>query len=119
MDEDLRAQDKVKVLNLYDVQVGLELLRDCIKKQKTTLQVEVKKCMNDLIIEVKKNNNNKLIKKKKERRRSKLKLKTIFQGYAKSWEARYRPIYRGEVRQISSPLSQFPLTLQTPLRNSY
>ena len=75
MDEDLRAQDKVKVLNLYDVQVGLELLRDCIKKQKTTLQVEVKKCKNDLIIEVKKK-----IKRKKRKEKVGVKTKNHFSG---------------------------------------
>lgn len=50
MDENLQLQDEVKVSKLYNVHVGFELLGDCIKKPRTTLQVEVKKCMDDLII---------------------------------------------------------------------
>ena len=58
-------------------------------------------------------------KKKKGREREggggKLKLEPIFQGFAKSWEGRYRPIAQGWVEQVSSPLSQFLLTFTNSL----
>lgn len=45
MDEDLQTQDKIEVLKLYNIYIGLESLWHCIKKQEkyTTLQVEVNK----------------------------------------------------------------------------